>query len=149
MTQRPTKHNLKPTLPGNRENGQGETQTSSVKSLVNAQPVIASGASAPKPKRIKLSRAAGWRMPPNTVSVARPSVFGNPFVVGVDGDAAECVRKFRKHVTSGKSHRLPYAKGHRFGWQTYLRGKDVGCWCELSEICHGDVLLELANEPIT
>lgn len=31
------------------------------------------------PKRIQLRRTTGWRMPPNTVSVARPTVFGNPF----------------------------------------------------------------------
>jgi hypothetical protein len=26
-----------------------------------------------------------------------------------------------------------------------LRGKDLACWCPLSEPCHADVLLELAN----
>ena len=33
------------------------------------------------PKRIQRSRRKGWRMPPNTVNVARPSKWGNPFVV--------------------------------------------------------------------
>lgn len=31
--------------------------------------------------RVQLSRAKGWRMPPNTVSVARPGPFGNPSYV--------------------------------------------------------------------
>lgn len=35
-----------------------------------------------RPKRIQLSREQGWRKPPNTVSVARPSRWGNPFRVG-------------------------------------------------------------------
>ncbi|HSR28229.1 MAG TPA: DUF4326 domain-containing protein [Actinomycetes bacterium] len=26
-----------------------------------------------------------------------------------------------------------------------LRGKPVGCWCQLDEPCHGDVLLRVAN----
>ena len=26
-----------------------------------------------------------------------------------------------------------------------LRGKNLACWCDLSEACHADVLLELAN----
>jgi hypothetical protein len=30
------------------------------------------------PIRIQLSRAKGWRMPPNTVKVDRTTVFGNP-----------------------------------------------------------------------
>jgi hypothetical protein len=30
------------------------------------------------PVRVQLSRAKGWRMPPNTVVVSRPSKFGNP-----------------------------------------------------------------------
>ena len=33
-------------------------------------------------ERIQLSRRKGWRMPPNTVSVARPTKWGNPFTVG-------------------------------------------------------------------
>ena len=34
------------------------------------------------PQRIQLSRAKGWRMPADTVSVARPGKWGNPFRVG-------------------------------------------------------------------
>lgn len=30
------------------------------------------------PRRIQLSRRKGFRLPPNAVSVARPTVFGNP-----------------------------------------------------------------------
>lgn len=31
------------------------------------------------PVRVQLSRARGWRMPPNTVKVTRPGPWGNPF----------------------------------------------------------------------
>jgi hypothetical protein len=31
--------------------------------------------------RVQLRRTKGWRMPPNTVSVARPVPWGNPYVV--------------------------------------------------------------------
>jgi Domain of unknown function (DUF4326) len=30
-------------------------------------------------ERVRLRRAKGWRKPPNTVVVSRPSRFGNPF----------------------------------------------------------------------
>jgi hypothetical protein len=35
---------------------------------------------ADRPQRIQLSRAKGWRKPEGAVVVARPSVFGNPWV---------------------------------------------------------------------
>jgi hypothetical protein len=31
------------------------------------------------PKRIQCKRTKGWKMPPNTVYVGRPSLWGNPF----------------------------------------------------------------------
>ena len=35
-----------------------------------------------KPKRIQRSRAKGWEMPANAIYVGRPTVWGNPYVVG-------------------------------------------------------------------
>jgi hypothetical protein len=103
------------------------------------------------PERVQLRRKKGWRMPANTVSVARPSQWGNPYKVGLDGDAAECVRKFESWV-------FPYT--HRRGslddfllsdvnmvWiQQQLRGKNLACWCPLDSPCHADVLLKIAND---
>lgn len=37
---------------------------------------------ADRPVRIQLSRAKGWRMPPNTVKVDRRTIWGNPWGVG-------------------------------------------------------------------
>lgn len=37
------------------------------------------------PNRVRLSRVKGWRMPPDTIKVARPGVFGNPWRVGNPG----------------------------------------------------------------
>lgn len=105
------------------------------------------------PIRIRLSRAKGWRMPANTVSVARPTTWGNPFVIGEtypiveEGhhepigeskieDAADAVRAFRSWC---EETMVP------FGDLDPLRGKNLGCWCALDAPCHADVLLELAN----
>lgn len=35
-----------------------------------------------KPIGIQLRRTKGWRLPPNTVVVSRPSKWGNPFKKG-------------------------------------------------------------------
>jgi hypothetical protein len=101
------------------------------------------------PTRIQLRRTKGWRMPAGTVSVARPGRFGNPYRVGVDGTAAECVAKFRADMEAGFA--LPSGSLHRAlyrGQIGKLAGKNLACWCKLDAPCHADVLLELANrEP--
>jgi hypothetical protein len=99
-----------------------------------------------KPVRVQLSRKRGWRMPDNMVRVCRPGIFGNPFRVGPDGDAAECLKKFEEALRNDQLPNLPYKPGHCFGWMNHLRGKNLACWCKLGEPCHADVLLRVVNE---
>ena len=91
------------------------------------------------PSRAQLRRTAGWRKPPGVVVVARPSRWGNPFVVGRDGDRAECVARYRRALEAGEL---------RFTVEeacSQLAGRDLACWCALDVPCHADVLLEIAN----
>lgn len=100
-----------------------------------------------KPKRIQRKRTKGWRMPPNTVNVTRPSKYGNPFVVGRDGTAAECKEKYRKLIETNI-----WSTPNRLDIQKDLRGKNLTCWCPLYDKnglrvpCHADILLSLAND---
>lgn len=89
------------------------------------------------PARIQLSRRRGWRLPDNATSVARPTRWGNPFRVGLDGDAATCVARFRAWMLADPA-RIAAARDA-------LRGRDLACWCAPDMPCHADVLLELAN----
>lgn len=41
------------------------------------------------PKVVRRKR--GEKLPMNTVYVGRPTAYGNPFVIGKDGDRARCV----------------------------------------------------------
>lgn len=86
------------------------------------------------PIRVQLSRAKGWRMPPNTVSVARPGPWGNPYRIGtcLIGDAQDAVDAFRANLPRGLD-------------LSALRGRNLACWCKPGAPCHADVLLELAN----
>ena len=94
------------------------------------------------PQRVQLSRRKGWRMPADTVTVARPGPWGNPFRVGDAGPDGrpiatrdEAVALYRKLVTGpppGRSYEE-------------LRGRNLACWCPLDGPCHADVLLERAN----
>jgi hypothetical protein len=121
-----------------------------------------------KPVRVQLKRTKGWRMPPNTVNVARPGKWGNPFAVSVVGSAQLAVDLFRHTMTIGfdpspldhlsaqdfadvyaarqRWHkRLGWGLEHVAGARAELRGKNLACWCPLDAPCHADVLLELAN----
>jgi hypothetical protein len=69
------------------------------------------------------------------VYIGRPSKWGNPFVVGRDGDRETVIEKYRTWIM-GQDELL--AELHE------LRGKRLGCWCA-PQACHGDVLAELAN----
>lgn len=92
-------------------------------------------------------------MPPNTVKVCRPGIFGNPFTF----KAAEDAGYTRKGAVSAFEDWLagnPWACGtdtFEDRRQTLirrlpeLRGKNLACWCPLDGPCHADVLLALAN----
>lgn len=125
------------------------------------------------PQRIQLRRTKGWRKPAGAIVVARPSRWGNPFTVGsgivswegeTNGDpgeygertcqgaldlgrgctAAEAVHLYRESLIGSLNDGDPYYDDLRSALSE-LRGHDLACWCALSDPCHADVLLELAN----
>lgn len=107
------------------------------------------------PRRIRLSRAKGWRLPPNTVVVTRPGPWGNPFVVGTHGTAQQCV-DLHRYLLRGW---VCLSKGNAAGQQAHyqhvgaylgdLAGKNLACWCALDKPCHADTLLEAAAAGTT
>ena len=89
------------------------------------------------PKRIQRKRTKGWKMPPNTVYVGRPTTWGNPFTVKEWGREI-AINNFRVML---EENLLAIARV-----QAQLRGKDLACWCPLDQPCHADILLEIANK---
>jgi hypothetical protein len=126
-----------------------------------------------KPERIQLSRRKGWRKPENTVVVARPSKWGNPFAAQIPhGETlqpretrAYLVAMFHRWITSGERFdeivdAMPLVDEQGRAWKMHSRhttrptpreiraelaGKNLACWCPLDQPCHADVLLEIAN----
>ena len=109
------------------------------------------------PQRIQLRRTKGWRKPENTVVVARPSRWGNPYRLseyeidysdeyGFDETQRRgfAVSDFRGLV-EGRWDRLGDLRPYPRDDIASLRGKNLACWCPLDQPCHADVLLELAN----
>ena len=95
------------------------------------------------PKRIQLSRKKGWRKPEGAVVVARPSLWGNPFVIGKYSEELGREMTRQDTVDQYAAWLEKHCTSEDF---TNLRGKDLCCWCPLDKPCHADVLLRLANQ---
>lgn len=114
------------------------------------------------PERIRLSRAKGWRMPPNTMKVDRATRWGNPFnrtqigivftMWGMSPEQPAPIIHLNQDPSLAQA--LDLYAGYLWGALRSdpdllrpLRGKNLACWCPLDAPCHADVLLELANKP--
>lgn len=95
-----------------------------------------------RPKRIQRKRTKGWKMPPNCVYVGRPSKWGNPCKVG-DWTIGYESRQTRESAVGVFRRQATIVRNKSA--MAELRGKDLACWCNLSDPCHADVLLEIAN----
>lgn len=117
------------------------------------------------PQRIQLSRRKGWRMPANTISVARPNRWGNPYTVAEFGPD-ESVRLFAgiadgcwspdlianyDDANAATIYAMRCAWISRVGGSVSerirceLRGHNLACWCAIGTPCHAEILLGLAN----
>ena len=69
------------------------------------------------------------------VYVGRPTQWGNPFVIGRDGNRDDVIAKYTTWLLRNPQllAQLPT-----------LRGKVLACWCA-PLACHADVLVRLAN----
>ena len=101
------------------------------------------------PRRIQLRRTKGWSKPDNAVVVARPSRWGNPFPIGKTvtyagfgtvhvRDRAHAIELYRRLVAEAPPEWTSAARAA-------LAGKDLACWCRLTDSCHADVLLAAVN----
>jgi hypothetical protein len=71
------------------------------------------------------------------VYIGRPSIWGNPFIIGKDGSREEVIEKYIKYLNDSPDL-IKRAKEE-------LNEKILGCWCA-PNLCHGHILAQLANE---
>ncbi len=93
-------------------------------------------------KRIQRKRTKGWKMPPNSLYVGRPTLFGNPFKAEEWGQvgAVEAFRTYIEYHPAGKAMALFLET------QMAKKKKHLVCWCPLNRSCHADVLLEIIQD---
>lgn len=101
------------------------------------------------PIRIQRKRTKGWKMPPNTIYVGRPTKWGNPYIVGT------LQKEIGLPITQKDAvdlYKCLFVENAIIGYRSVLitdfselRGRNLACWCPLDKPCHADVLLEIAN----
>jgi hypothetical protein len=108
---------------------------------------------AKRPVRIQRKRTKGWKMPPNTIYVGRPSEWANHFRVGLVPcscrSAGDCSHNTFNRATAQEAvadyRAIPRSEKRIARIRAILNGKNLACWCPLDQPCHADVLLEIAN----
>ncbi|RTK97785.1 MAG: DUF4326 domain-containing protein [Neisseriaceae bacterium] len=70
------------------------------------------------------------------IFVGRPSIWGNPYVIGKDGTREEVIAKYKEYLMKD-AFLLSRIKE--------LKGKVLGCYCSPLP-CHAEILAEIANE---
>jgi hypothetical protein len=75
--------------------------------------------------------------PPGAVYIGRPTVWGNPFPLTKETTREEVLEQYKQYLFRDAALRERARQE--------LKGKDLVCWCA-PHLCHGDVLLQIANE---
>ena len=69
------------------------------------------------------------------IYIGRGSKWGNPFVIGKDGNRSDVINKYRTYILNNVELMNSIYE---------LKDKTLGCWCS-PKPCHGDVLIEIAE----
>lgn len=72
------------------------------------------------------------------VFIGRPSIWGNPFKIGIHGTREEVIEKFKEYLQD-KPHLIELAKEQ-------LKGKVLGCYCNYpQQDCHGRIWIAIVD----
>jgi hypothetical protein len=93
----------------------------------------------------KKPKVVHFKKEPYDVYIARPSKWGNDYSHKEGTLAKYKVRTVREAIANYKRDLLSNPK-LLAEVKKELKGKILGCWCKPGP-CHGDVLLQIANEP--
>lgn len=79
----------------------------------------------------------------DAIYIGRPSLFGNPFVIGIDGTRQEVIEKYLDYFLD-KWNTNPQFKRE----VQALKGKTLACFCA-PEACHGDIIAHWLDNDVT
>jgi len=76
---------------------------------------------------------------PCDICIMRPSIYSNPFRIGIDGTREEVLEKFLNYFKVRMHNDLLFCQA-----VGELRGKKLGCCCK-PKPCHGDIIAAWLN----
>jgi hypothetical protein len=82
-----------------------------------------------------MERVVNKRTDQFDVYIGRGSKWGNPFIIGQDGNRDQVIAKYRRWLFDNPELMADLDE---------LSGKTLGCFCK-PERCHGDVLVAALN----
>jgi hypothetical protein len=86
------------------------------------------------------TRVVNIRKEPYDVYIGRGSFWGNPFIIGIDGNRAEVIEQYKEYIyTMWDTETLTDEEILK------LKGKRLGCFCKPAH-CHGDILVQLVED---
>lgn len=72
------------------------------------------------------------------MNCGRPTIYGNPYIVGIHGDKPTVLRKYRERLEN-RPDLVCFARRN-------LKGRKLSCpGCGVNEECHVDILIEFIN----
>ena len=86
---------------------------------------------------MKVIRVVNNVAPAGSVAIGRGSIWGNPFIIGPDGDRNTVIAKFNQYMYWRLSREI--------NWLEPLRGKDLACYCSPNP-CHGDAIIAFLSK---
>jgi hypothetical protein len=90
--------------------------------------------------RVIHKRSEEFYDPADLVYIGRPSIFGNPFKIGRDGDREDVCSKYDSHFAERIQTDPEFVKA-----VLALKGKILVCFCK-PEMCHGDTIAAWVDE---
>lgn len=79
--------------------------------------------------------------------VGRPSILGNPFTIGIDGDRQEVIAKYRAYLEGAlkTNENLKGAINNIIAMSNKGHDIELECWCA-PQTCHAEVLKEYIDK---
>lgn len=85
----------------------------------------------------RVTKVVNLHKEPYDVYIGRGSKWGNPFIIGRDGNRGEVIKKYQQYITVERHDLIEQL--------SELDGKTLGCFCK-PYACHGDILVQLVKE---
>lgn len=87
---------------------------------------------------VSIRKKRGQPRPRCDFLIDRTTIYGNPFLIGRDGDREQVLAKYKEYFYRRLTDPIFHSK------VLELKGKVLGCWCK-PHACHGDIIAEYLN----